>query len=381
MTGTSADNREDDELRRLEDIRPEEVSTVDRAANRRKFLVVKRDGDSGDGALQSDGNGGFKTPDGEGAPAAKLEGLKMPGAVRSQVANAITESLERLAKVVTTVKDADEGGEQALPQALTKEISAVQAIVDGVTRRFATAAEEQKDEGDSGEGEGGGEGTQKIALPAAVKTAILERLSGVMERLMAVATQVKDSEDAEDSDRPLPAELGRELTTIAAMIGSVTEKYPSPTSSADAAPDDGKADDADEAKAKAEAQAKAASQGEVLKLLGALKALLAKTDFPVPAAAAPAAAAPAAKRDDPAPTTPAKPDPRVEETLARVAGMLDELKGLTKVVKSQGARLKRIANARGLANGIPVDKNDGGAPEPADEWPADLNDEPKPQAA
>lgn len=377
MTGTSADNREDDELRRLEDIRPEEVSTVDRAANRRQFLIVKADGNSGDGALQPDGNGGFKTPDGKGAPASK-QGMKMPGAVRDQVAKAIVESAECLEKAITMVKAAEEGGdEQALPEALAKEISEAQAIIDGVTRRFATAAKEEKDE------HGDGETIEKIALPAAVKTAILERLSGAMERLMAVATQVKDSEDAEDSDRPLPAELGRELTAIASMIGSVTEKYPSPTSSAsddDAPPADDK-DAVAEAKAKA---AKAASQAEILKVLGSLKSLLAKTDIPVPTATqAPAASAPAAKRDAPAPapapTQAAKPDPRVDETLARVTKMIGELEGLTEIVKSQGARLKRIANARGLGNGIHVDKNDGAAPEPTNEWPADLNEEPQPQ--
>src|SRR4051812_28595030 len=48
-----------DKIYRLTDMEVEEVSMVDRAANKRKFLVVKRDGDPMSTQVQPDGKGGF----------------------------------------------------------------------------------------------------------------------------------------------------------------------------------------------------------------------------------------------------------------------------------------------------------------------------------
>lgn len=49
----------DDDVHRLRDILVEEVSLVDRAANKRRFLLVKREGDMSE--LRSNGRGGFTT--------------------------------------------------------------------------------------------------------------------------------------------------------------------------------------------------------------------------------------------------------------------------------------------------------------------------------
>jgi hypothetical protein len=390
VNGTNAGKRDDDELRRLEDIRPEEVSTVDLAANRRKFLVVKRDGDSGDGALQSDGNGGFVTATGDQVHIDKQEKLTIPGPVKTQVASAITEALERLASVVNRVKEADETDEkldQPLPAALVREISAVQAIVDGITRRYPSPSRETaKDEGGEGEGD---TAKQKLTIPGPVKKAILQRLTEVMERLMSAAKRVKDAEETDEKvDRPLPVELGRDLTTIASMLGAVTQKYPSPTRRA-AGDEDEEQEEEDGKKPGSEMkgagdpqpQSKAQDSVEVLKLLALVKALLSKLDIPAPDAGAAPASTPATKRAEPPTPTPAVPDRRIEDLLTRVAKSVGSLEDLTKVVKVQGERLSRIAKARGVGNGIPVEKNDKATPEPKNEWPRDLNDAPQEKTA
>jgi hypothetical protein len=71
----ATDKADDDEKpkARLHGMLVEEVSLVDRAANRKRFLIVKRDGDAMTTALQSDGNGNLVTGDDDAAKLAKAD--------------------------------------------------------------------------------------------------------------------------------------------------------------------------------------------------------------------------------------------------------------------------------------------------------------------
>lgn len=91
----------------LRDIRPEELSFVDRAANRRQFLLVKR------------GSGGTTMGD-----------LKLQQTLRDETLRKLSDPLSRLAEAATKVKSAEvaEGDEgAALPSDLTGEVTAAAA--------------------------------------------------------------------------------------------------------------------------------------------------------------------------------------------------------------------------------------------------------------
>lgn len=91
-----------DGLHRLEDILVEEVSLVDRAANKRKFLVVKRSGEM-DRELVPDGSGGF-TNDDEAIAKAKATAEKEEDDAKKSKADAEKAKAEEAKKAKKPAK-------------------------------------------------------------------------------------------------------------------------------------------------------------------------------------------------------------------------------------------------------------------------------------
>lgn len=121
------------ELARLEDMDTREVSIVDRAANKRKFLVVKRDeeGQEGDvGATTAKKTETTTAAPAPETPAPAGEVKKMSGA-----ASSISTAVERIRtlKLALETAPSQEGAATALPREIGLELRGLQFFLKGLT--------------------------------------------------------------------------------------------------------------------------------------------------------------------------------------------------------------------------------------------------------
>lgn len=311
----------------------EEVSLVDRAANKRKFLVVKRRTDMG------------KTQD---------EGLG-PEVVQDDSGRLTTvEGVEK----ARGKDDEDEEG------------------TDEEKKKKAQGAGGKKPDGDDDEDEddaGKAEGKKKadgVTIPAPVKAAVLRIGTEALERLMSVVNQVKNATETDEKlPAPLPASLSKEIAAVAKLLASIGERYPSPKA---------KSEDGDKVE-KAGRKIAGARLSRFKEALEALQKLIDELDEKRD----PRGVEQAPRSTDPAfpnvgagvqPDAGAAADPR--QFFAEVPGLKDLMKSvesLTDVVREQQARLARMEKAEGLPNSR---RSEGTrpAPEPQDvSWPMDMN--------
>jgi hypothetical protein len=304
-----------DDLHRLRDIVVEEVSLVDRAANKRRFLVVKRsDSMSGD-MDESDVEKAKKKPAPEDEP---------------------TE--EQKAKKPDPEDEPDET-EKA--------------------RRPTDEDPEEDDEAKPAKGCDGPEDEPKprrkadLVLAPGLKESLLATLTQAMERLMALAKQIKAASkpDGEENGDALPDDLGSEIDGVVELLGKVTKGGKRKSAKAEVAKGGRMARDRLDRFQKA------------LSLLSdILKELTGNKEQPA-APTAGAAEAGVQKREAQAGS------PEVPGLTELVAGIGE----LTRVVKRQEDDLARIRQARGISNAIPVDGG-GRRAEPQEvSWPLDMN--------
>jgi hypothetical protein len=307
---------EADGVHRLRDIVVEEVSLVDRAANKRRFLVVKRSGDMADESnADSDVEKAKKKP----AAASEVEDeekRKKPGADEED------DDAEKAAKPSDDEEDDDEETEKA---------------------RTPPADEETED------GEKTPKRKQALAMPAAVKDALLRSLTEALERLMAIANRVKEATAPEhaEAEAALPDDVASEIAAIAELLANVGKR---------------KAAKADVAKAGARMAKDRLDrfQKAMALLADILKELTDSKEGPA-APSAGAAEAGVKKRDIAAP--PAIPG---------LAELVTGIGELTRVVKRQEEELARIRQARGVSNAIPVESARRAEPQEVS-WPLDMN--------
>jgi hypothetical protein len=191
---------------RLKDIEVSEVSLVDRAANKRKFLVTKREGEmlktkkrkvnKGSGLIDLDGDTDFGTDPGH-LKAAVKKGEAIPAPVKNAVQRALTEATERLMGVVQTVQRAEASSERAprpLPESIGKEVMAVGALLQGILRSYPSPVESEDDKKDEEK-----EDTEK-SMSSSARKSILETLDAVNKRIIALHRALKQEEDEESDD-------------------------------------------------------------------------------------------------------------------------------------------------------------------------------------
>lgn len=320
-----------DEVHRLRDIVVEEVSLVDRAANKRRFLVVKRSGEMLDGEDQEldETVRGEGESDAAGDDVAKVK-KKPPGG---------DDQLEDEEKRKKPEADADET-EKARRKAPADEEA------DAETEKAKDPADEDEKDDDEKERK-----AKALSLPAPLKGALLKGLTNALERLVALANRVKAAEEG-DAEATLPAKLGTEMASISELLSGLCEKSlgakgKAPVSKAGARM----------AKDRLDRFHKALSLlADILKELTDVKG-------PAPEPTAGSAAKSVAKQD-------AAPTPA---TVPGMAELVDGISELTKVVKRQEEELGRIRQTRGVSNAIQVDGG-GRRPEPVDvSWPLDMN--------
>jgi hypothetical protein len=247
-------------LQRLFDIRTEEVSVVDRAANGRRFLTVKREASMGkqtDNAAATAERETFDFDDVDPAvdfgsdPVEIRAGVEKGAALQPIVKYALTETLsegiERLLKVHSAIQGATIVTEkQQLPAAFGQEFRAVNALFGGLTAQFAksdTGAEEVEAEKAKGKAEDGEcpdgqkmvDGkcvpnfVKKFDLKPEAKNAVTEALTGVIKRAMAARDLVRTAKSSTEGDEMLPDSVGREIRSLAHSLGSILAAFPAQT--------------------------------------------------------------------------------------------------------------------------------------------------------
>ena len=183
---------------RLRDIEVSEVSLVDRAANKRKFLVTKREGEMLK-TIDLKGSTDFGT-DPNHLKSEVRKGEAIPTPVKNVVQRALTEATERLMGVVQAVRRAEESTERAprpLPQSIGKEIMAVGSLLQGVLRSYPSPVESDEDKKKDEDEEK--EDTEK-SMSTSARKAILDTLDGINKRIIALHSALKAEEDEGDDD-------------------------------------------------------------------------------------------------------------------------------------------------------------------------------------
>jgi hypothetical protein len=338
---------DDKEPHRLVDMIVQEVSIVDRPANQRRFLIVKRRTPMEGAQVVQKDDGTLTT--------AEKQGEAIPAPVQASVLTIVTAAVERLLSVAEALRatpTTDAQVDQPLPGNLAGTVADVARELAGVGERYPSPASKA-------------EAVAKVdPIPEPVKAAVVTQLTQVAERLASVLAEVRDAPGStEQRDAPLPAAITDQVMEIANALAGVCEKYPSPV--AGAAP-------------------------EVPTPDGSVDALKAE-DVPVDAPPADApVTAPAEPVMDAAPVVPAEapadhatPAAVSAEDLAKAvrdqvtATITAQFERLDAIVKGVQARVEKVERAEGLPNSQPAQ----GSEQPTtkngqDEtfWPADLND-------
>lgn len=208
-----------DGIMRLLGMVVQEVSLVDRAANKRKFLIVKRDETmTTQTDVRKDGNSGEPSQPGSAAPpAAKLP--PMQAQVKDSLLAALTSACEKLMSIANGVKEADvsdQASTPAVPDSVTGELGEVASMLQGLQSQYGaaaaaapsdagTGAEPAKGAALPGVTDNGGQdqqGAQKAAVEAVQKAGAkmakerldrfrkaIDLLAGVMKELQSQATR------------------------------------------------------------------------------------------------------------------------------------------------------------------------------------------------
>lgn len=208
---------------RLSDMEVEEVSMVDRAANKKKFLVVKRDGDQMTTQVHPDGKGGFTTAgdttkagappvppaagapgkkpppgkDKKPAPAAKAGGLEVPPGFKEAMAPLLEKTAERLQALADNVDSStpadmgDEGEMPGVPPEFMNELSAIVGLLEKAGAMWPNAPPELTDsETEDGTIPEGGEATGPAVTEMQLRAA--EKSIGALAKFAKRAVAKKD---------------------------------------------------------------------------------------------------------------------------------------------------------------------------------------------
>jgi hypothetical protein len=223
----------ENKITRLTDILTKEVSLVDRAANKRRFLLTKADeGESMSVALVSDGQGGFVTPAPEAAAArpqlvevveklTALANAPVPAGGEAEVAKAVSDIVAPLviaAGVAEAAAEAPKAETADFAPLLKADSATVRKMVFGALAKLAEVANSLGAEVE----EDPSETCYKImgALSGMVELARIEQAAAVVAAMPSPAAKAEDSADAVvkavDSEkfRGVAASLKKSLDSI-----------------------------------------------------------------------------------------------------------------------------------------------------------------------
>lgn len=248
---------------RLLDIVTQEVSLVNRAANRRRWLVRK--GSAMNQELIDNGDGTFAAPTETDPPASAEEGeveatiekqLALPKAVKDAVHSAVMTAHGRAAKLGELVKAMGEDDSvEGMPAPLSAELKAMASAVRSIAARYPAPKKKGEEEGEATDAEATEVDAEKQehAIAAGLKAKVLAAAQDATKRLEALAKLIESAEESDEVGEALPAAVAQELEAVAALFDAVNMAYPSPKAA--------KAEDEGE-RPHVEADAQGAPEGE-----------------------------------------------------------------------------------------------------------------------
>lgn len=226
---------------RLHDIDVEEISLVDRAANKRKFLVVKRSesmtienqekvqdpSEAVQPVEQTDGQSS-EQPSGEpSVESVEQKMLVLPTPVKEALIRTVTEAVESLVSVGNQIKEAEETTEQIdtpMSAELAREIGKVADMLRGALSKYPSPNAKKAGDEDAEDDEDS-EDSKKA------KGKVAATLKEIGEIAMSLAQATGETDE-------LGADALKTLQRLSAKLGDLAGKYPSPMA--------GKAKDTDE---------------------------------------------------------------------------------------------------------------------------------------
>lgn len=227
----------DSKVHRLLDILTQEVSLVNRAANRQRWLVRKGSNEmlevteNADGTLSSQPDTTpeasaetvvDKTPEGvapEGDGAEVLDKVALPEAVKQSLLKACMAIKDRLEALHGKIKEAEESEEAEEPTAVLMELKNLAMLIGGLMSKYpapvsgSKGGKEQKAEGGEPQSDAEAAGVGKAAhmLPPGYKG----KFMGVIEQALAALKNVQQlldgAQEAEAGSAPMPPEVAKPL--------------------------------------------------------------------------------------------------------------------------------------------------------------------------
>lgn len=349
----------DKRIHRLEDLLVEEVSIVDKPANKRRFLAVKSEDGMKKGAeIKTDDAGNLVTDPAASAPT-------NPKADPS-TASTLTLKVDASGKVLSVQT------ETPVP---TPELAA----------RFAAV------------GKGLELVEKRLSIDPEMRRGIFRELGDAMGRLQSVlATADVARIDRGEGGSTLVPVLGAELGEIAKVLGTMARKLSTSAAKKNEGDPPPPAADAKvfeelvkTVEAAVEKRGAAMSKGRLGKFKDAIKVLqsiLSEIEGvfppgakPPPFGGKPAGGKPGGKPGAPPPFPPkgVKKADTPEGVEKAFAGLTAEVEKLSTLVKSQGRVIHDLRKAPGASNVLPIDSSRLRKSEDLDEvsWPLDMNDE------
>ena len=386
--------RDEEDVHRLRDIVVEEVSLVDRPANKRRFLVAKRRNGMATDEADPDGADGLKVTNVTKAARKPKDEEAEKARRRAKPAEDDDEPAEKARGKSDDDKDEEEDTEKARakkpgcddeetekarkpkdpeedePDEAEKARRVKPPVDEEKEKKRAAKADgdpdddEDEEDPDDDDDDDDDEDDDALILAAPVRVAVASTLTQVLQRGLDLLNRVKVASEPDGAtEAPLPGDVGSEVDALSELLSGITETYPSPSE---------KAAKVEKAGARM-AKERLDRFHKALELLsGILTELTGK-------------AAPEGATQGPRTTDPSKPnrgagvDPdntgqSAATAFAQVPGLADVLKGvsnLTRIVKRQDDELRVLKRQRGLPNALSVD---GGRAEPDDvSWPLDMN--------
>jgi hypothetical protein len=311
------------------DIIAEEVSDVDRAANRRRYLAIKRENDGDEDGL---GPEIFDDEDMDSDP----EDAALAKARRSRAEEDEEESEDEQSN--DQLADVFEGDESSEDEEEPDEEDEDEEVEEDEDRRKPRRRKARK---------------EAQTLSANTKAALLRRMAPVLERMTKLVASIqRAAETQERGSQATPDWVTRELQWIYNALEQLLGQPSKPVHKVGA---------------KMASQRREQLKGAVellQRLLQEIMPEIAASRAPGPNPTQPAPTAKSAKR---------APDEHGEFG-ALLASMTEGISALTTQVKTQAAELARLKKSTGLPASRPVESVRRPAPPaPEEDWPFDMN--------
>lgn len=253
---------------RLRDLQVPDVDIVDRPANKRRFLIVKKEDGMSEETTGSEFDTGDISIDLAADPESGTPPVAAPAAPVAPVAPAATAAPAAADTGASAAPAVAPAADPVTPEAIAKaerekvkkaaeahaallaeKIAAIQKIADEIRTGAGTMdAKELKTKISQLERLGWkiddpanvinilkAEGAADVAkaIPTPVRDAIVKALREGAERLMSVNVALRGATVTQDTvTAPLPDPVAREIRAIRTLVKSVVERYPSPTGAA-----------------------------------------------------------------------------------------------------------------------------------------------------